>query len=574
MQLPQDEADLASQPWYHGPLSRQKAEALLHQDGDFLVRASGSRGGHPVLTCRWRGSALHFEVLRVVLRPRPGRPPVLFQLEDERFPSLPALIRSYVTGLRPLSQATGAVASRPVIHQRPLRRSVSDDILIDSSVPREPLRTRKYSDSQPAGLECIGQSRQEPPGSADLAMPLSTLPRMGSDSLLLKTQAPLGATADHLRASDGQLHAKAPSKPARIPSQAQSEASECSPTYCELVPRMPSTQGTPAGQDCPETPWWKACEKEDEKDRTFQRPEAEVSFCSTDTPFCLLSPQNQPLEPGVLHTLRSMFLEHPPESTALHLLLVDCQTTGLLGMTKMQRRAMRVDSGLELLTLPHGHPLRLELLERQEVLALVGALTVLGCAGPLEERVAALRGLVELALALRPGATGDLPGLAAVMGALLMPQVSRLERTWRQLRRSHTEAALAFEQELKPLMRALDESTGPCVPGLVALPHVAPVVRLLEGEEIPGSPDESCEQLLRTLSAARCIARDAPRFHEVAAQRLRGLQLNPKLREALTTSFLKRLLWGSRGAGLPQAVRLEKFQRFLSTLSQRLEPDG
>lgn len=40
------------------------------------------------------------------------------------------------------------------------------------------------------------------------------------------------------------------------------------------------------------------------------------------------------------------------------------------------------------------------------------------------------------------------------------PQVSRLERTWRQLRRSHTEAALAFEQELKPLMRALDEGAG------------------------------------------------------------------------------------------------------------------
>lgn len=41
-----------------------------------------------------------------------------------------------------------------------------------------------------------------------------------------------------------------------------------------------------------------------------------------------------------------------------------------------------------------------------------------------------------------------------------MSQVSRLERTWRQLRRSHTEAALAFEQELKPLMQALDEGAG------------------------------------------------------------------------------------------------------------------
>ena len=62
-------------------------------------------------------------------------------------------------------------------------------------------------------------------------------------------------------------------------------------------------------------------------------------------------------------------------------------------------------------------------LHRIETLALAGALAVLGCSGPLEERTVALKGLVDLALALRPGATGDLLGLAGVMGALLMPQV-------------------------------------------------------------------------------------------------------------------------------------------------------
>lgn len=113
-------------------LHPQKAEALLQQDGDFLVRASRSRGGHPVISCRWQGSALHFEVLRVALRPRPGRPTALFQLEDERFPSLPSLVRSYVTRQRPLSQATGAVTSRPVIRQGPVRRSFSEDTLLES----------------------------------------------------------------------------------------------------------------------------------------------------------------------------------------------------------------------------------------------------------------------------------------------------------------------------------------------------------------------------------------------------------------------------------------------------------
>ncbi|XP_051685258.1 SH2 domain-containing protein 3A isoform X2 [Oryctolagus cuniculus] len=574
MQVPQDGEDLAGQPWYHGPLSRQKAEALLLQDGDFLVRAPGSRGGPPVISCRWRGLALHFQVFRVALRPRPGRPAALFQLEDEQFPSMPALVHSYVAGRRPLSQATGAVASRPVVRQGPLRRSFSEDALMDSPAQEEPLRARKWSSSQPADLEHTGQTGQDDPGAGATAMPVCTLPRMGSDPTLLKGPTPLGTVADSLRASDGQLHAKAPTKPLRTPSLALPEAPGCTPTYCELVPRVPSTHKSPPSQRCPEpeSPWWEA-EEEEEEDGCFIRPQAEVSFCPPAHASCLLGPQNRPLEPKALHTLRGLFLEHHSGSTALHLLLVDCQATGLLGVTKDQRSAMGVASGLELLTLPHGHRLRLELLERHEVLALAGALAVLGCAGPLEERAAALRGLVELALALRPGAAGDLPGLAAVMGALLMPQVSRLERTWRQLRRSHTDAALAFEQELKPLMRALDEGAGPCDPGDVALPHVAPAVRALEGEEPAGPLEESCERLLRTLHGARRAARDAPRFRQAAARRLRGFRPHPALREALTTGFVRRLLWGSRGAEAPRAERLEKFQRVLTVLSQRLEPD-
>ncbi|XP_077632314.1 SH2 domain-containing protein 3A isoform X1 [Crocuta crocuta] len=583
MQVPQDGEDFAGQPWYHGPLSRQKAEALLQQDGDFLVRASGSRGGHPVISCRWQGSALHFEVLRVALRPRPGRPTALFQLEDERFPSLTSLVLSYVAGQRPLSQATGAVASRPVTRQGPIRRSFSEDTLRDSPSLTELPRARKRSDSQPAGLEHMGRSGEDHCGPEASATPTRALPRMGSDPVLLKAPAPLGSFADSLRASDGQLHAKAPTKPPRTPSLVLRDASGCPPTYCELVPRMPSAQRTPPGYSSPETeaPWWEAEEEEEEENRNFVRPQAEVSFCPPNYSSCLLGPQNRPLEPKVLSTLRGLFLEHHPGSTALHLLLVDCQATGLLGVTKAQRDAMGAASGLELLTLPHGHRLRLELLERHEALALAGAVAVLGCAGPLEERAATLRGLVELALALGPGAAGDLPGLAAVMGALLMPQVSRLERTWRHLRRSHTEAALAFEQELKPLMRALDEGVGPCDPGEVALPHVVPAVRLLEGEELQGPLDESCERLLRTLQRARRTAEDAPRFRQAAARRLRallapapGFRPNPQLREALTTGFVQRLLWGSRGVVAPQAERLEKFQRVLSVLSQRLEPDS
>lgn len=52
-----------------------------------------------------------------------------------------------------------------------------------------------------------------------------------------------------------------------------------------------------------------------------------------------------------------------------------------------------------------------------------------------------------------------------------------------------------------------------------------------------------------------------------------GFRPNADLQEALTTNFLRRLLWGSRGEGAPRDSRLEKFQQVLSALSLRLEPD-
>lgn len=44
MQVSQNGEEFASQPWYHGTLSHQKAEALLQQDGDFSVPVPGPIG--------------------------------------------------------------------------------------------------------------------------------------------------------------------------------------------------------------------------------------------------------------------------------------------------------------------------------------------------------------------------------------------------------------------------------------------------------------------------------------------------------------------------------------------------
>lgn len=157
----------------------------------------------------------------------------------------------------------------------------------------------------------------------------SALHRTGSEPTLLKALPHLGTMTDSLTASDGQLHTKAPSMPLQMPSLASGHP----PTYCELLPRVPSAQRTTPRPSCPEPAvwWWEAEEEEEEEDRCFIRPQAEVSFCIPGHPSCLLGPQNRPLDPTVLCTLRSLLVAHHSESTALHLLLVNCQVRHLLG---------------------------------------------------------------------------------------------------------------------------------------------------------------------------------------------------------------------------------------------------
>ncbi|XP_072458147.1 SH2 domain-containing protein 3A [Notamacropus eugenii] len=637
------EKELVEQTWYHGGLSQKEAEALLLENGDFLVWASTSTlvlGPSPLmLSCYWGGQPLHFEVVRIQLRPRPGRPHALFQLEDERFPSLPALVNSYVATQRPLSQASGAVASHPIARCGPpcpvtfdkpqRRRSLSGDGCRDGAlqIHKGLLRSKEFSGSQPASLDILGhkggplKSNKEPgsldnPHMAKVVPPASPLFRTGSDPVLRRAQQ-LGMST-LLSGSDGQLHPKVPPKPPRAPSVM------LPPTSCELVPQEilqgKESHGEEAGageetkagpRDGPETeykteaspgeeavqreeqkdlhapqahlsykglqetPWWE--EEEQEEALDFMRPQGDVpaALQPQTFPSRLLGPENPPLEPSALQTLRSLFLQHDVPTVAQHLLLTNCQAAQVLGVTRTQRQAMGVHSGLELLTLPHGHQLRLNLLERHEALALAAAIAVVGCSGPVAERVATLLGLIQLALALRtPGGTGDLFALSSVMTALQLPQITRLERTWRLLRQNHTEAALAFEKELKPFVRALDEGAGISQPGEVALPHIVPVAQLLEGAQLWGSDEESCERLLWTLQGARIMANNASHYREVARARLKGFQPTPELCEAFQTEFALRLLWGSRGAGAGQAERHKKFHLVLSALSRRLEPEG
>ncbi|XP_025059732.1 SH2 domain-containing protein 3A isoform X1 [Alligator sinensis] len=422
---------------------------------------------------------------------------------------------------------------------------------------RGQLRAAERSGSQPAGLERLGRSppRLGPPTHPDLRAgsperprfpPLSPVSRAGSDP---------GLVPDHCSGpgarSNSEGHLSPPlalrSHVGRLRAQ-EIRRRRARATEADLG--LLNVGGEVGG---------------------FQHPLLEPAPQLPAVPSLLLPPDNRPLEPSVLRRLKELFARHDAQCTALHMLHMDCLATRITGVTQEEQRAMGVSSGLELITLPHGHQLRRELLERHRVLALGIAVDLLGCTGTVAERTATLHHIIQLARALRDVA-GDLFALSAVMSALQLPQIARLEETWRCLRQNHTESAVAFEKDLKPFVRRLSRGEETSTPGAVAVPFVVPLLGLLEGERLWDDHEDSCESLLRTLGAARDMAAHTGRYQAQAEATLQGFQPTPELLEAFQTEFALRLFWGSKGAEASQAERYEKFDRILTVLSQKLEP--
>ncbi|XP_062396007.1 breast cancer anti-estrogen resistance protein 3 homolog isoform X3 [Sardina pilchardus] len=343
-------------------------------------------------------------------------------------------------------------------------------------------------------------------------------------------------------------------------------------------PLLPPRQLDGSAETSTSTSAAAAAEDEDEEEAAtaFVRPreETESSFRLGTFESLLLPEGNKPLEQAVLMQLKELFSRVPARTTALHMLSVDCQVARITGVTMEQRRMMGVNSGLELITLPHGSQLRQDLLERHHLISLGIAVDLLGCTGTVGQRATVLHKIIQLAEQLKTGAR-DLYAFSAIMAALEMPQVTRLEMTWRALRRNHTDSAVLFEKTHKPFMKALNEGDDSVVSGPVAVPHIVPLLRLMEGEEPVehADPEKGCGLLYSLLQAARSTAVSAAEHQQHASSLLSaGWEPIPELLEAFRTEFALRLFWGQSGAEAERQERYEKFDKILTVLSSKLEP--
>ncbi|XP_066188736.1 SH2 domain-containing protein 3C isoform X2 [Sylvia atricapilla] len=292
----------------------------------------------------------------------------------------------------------------------------------------------------------------------------------------------------------------------------------------------------------------------------------------------LIPLDNKPLEMTVLKKVKELLAEVDVKTLAKHITKVDCLVARILGVTVEMQRLMGVSSGMELLTLPHGHQLRLDLLERFHTMSIMIAVDILGCTGSTEERAALLHKTIQLAAELK-STMGNMFSFAAVMSALEMTQIARLEQTWMVLRQRHTEGAILYEKKLKPFLKSLNEGKeGPPLTN-TTFPHIIPLVTLLERDEaLTENPepweatDNSVEVVMAHLEAARMVAHHGGLYHTNAEVKLQGFQGKAELLEVFSTEFQLRLLWGSRGAESSQAERYEKFNKVLTALSHKLEP--
>uniref|UniRef100_A0A671VQQ4 BCAR3 adaptor protein, NSP family member n=1 Tax=Sparus aurata TaxID=8175 RepID=A0A671VQQ4_SPAAU len=454
---------------------------------------------------------------------------------------------------------------------------------------RRPLKAHQSESYLPLGSR--PQPQQPPDPLLPSPNPKSPVFRTGSEPALSPSVPRRSAellAGQAIRGSDSQLCPKPPPKPSKVP-LARLPRSPClqplvlpssSSSLTDSSSTSPRLTATPLDSTCVESPEEEEEDKWREKEKSsFQRPvvETESAFRPAEFGSRLLPPENKPLEMVVLKRSKELLLSHNHHSIARHLLMADCQVARILGVTPELKCRMGVSSGLELVTLPHGRQLRLDLMERHHTMAIGVAVDILGCTGSVEERASTLNRIILVALELKD-TVGDLFAFTALMKALDLPQISRLEETWTTLRRNYTQTAISYEKTLKPFYKNLYEGTASSPP-VVCVPLLLPLLTLMErpsvtpeGAELWETSDQGCDIMLRHLEAARDVAHSAPSYTANAQKILQEFQCDDELLEVFKTDFQLRLLWGSRGASVNQSDRYSKFNLILTALSRKLEP--
>ncbi|XP_023218664.1 SH2 domain-containing protein 3C-like isoform X3 [Centruroides sculpturatus] len=578
-ELSLDSNDVRSHAWYHGTIPRQRAEELVAQDGDFLIRDCMSKPGDYVLTCRWSGSALHFIINKVVLQPFTIYEKIQYRFEKESFDTLQDLVTYYVGSKQVIFSSSSISISRPINRNMPLTYYLSRYGL-DCQMQYVARALEKNQD--------ISSSRYIPSNSSPVVIKKDIKP----PELPQKKRELF---------PNQQEQDKPPPKPSRVPSKKYTEKPKIS------VRRLPSLDDDDDDDDFAELPPYEKIEEQniqnsrkssgvtrhsfldrkivdDDYNKSKQFIISSLNLPSSinlnlyKTP--LLASENKPLDSQAISKVRTMLLEYGPRLLAVHLTKVDLE---MLKCGKEEDLGFGVVSGLELMLLPQGKQLRKDILERIECLKLFVTITCLLC-GSQQEIIEMINKWIKIAIETKV-TIGNLYGFACIMQGLAHPQLTRLQNVWLLLRQTYTETALTYETKLRPALKSIQESSSfhiqnICIPYIITLVSVFDRIRDINSEseivEILDSPGEmstvdyGLEMLLNHLTIGRQISQQSSSFSR-NGESILNINHEPLLLDIFRTEFHLKVLWGSKAANVDPVQRYEKFEQLLAIVSNRIE---
>ncbi|XP_072158817.1 breast cancer anti-estrogen resistance protein 3 homolog isoform X2 [Bemisia tabaci] len=306
----------------------------------------------------------------------------------------------------------------------------------------------------------------------------------------------------------------------------------------------------------------------------------------------LPSIENKPLDSTALQVVRGILHETGSRILANHLTRVDMEL--VLRTYSNSSEDKNYDfgnvSGIELCCLPHGHQLRLDLIERIQCIKLFVAVTILTSTNE-SERAEALNKWIQVAIDSKT-ALGNLYGFSSVMLGLCMPQIQRLNTTWHILRQKFTDSAFNFEAKLRPTLKNMNECSNPQAPN-TTIPHILPILLLQEktADEILDDTFSENNNLISTcinswetsadlglgtffahLEFSRKFGSCAASFKRNSEIVLGDSKIDDLLLDMFRTEFYLKFLWGSRGAAASYGDRHSKFEQVLTVMSEKCEP--
>uniref|UniRef100_H2XR37 Breast cancer anti-estrogen resistance protein 3-like n=2 Tax=Ciona intestinalis TaxID=7719 RepID=H2XR37_CIOIN len=616
--------------WYHFKLRREEAQAMVVNDGDFLLRQSLSSVDDYVLTLRWNATVLHFKINKFVQRHDAVNSSTFFVFERAYFDSIYSLIMYHMENQIPISVLTGALIQHPITRQTPAvgfneRQTV---LRMDAHGTKENNSSKLYIYYFFGWMHgAVNASTRYIYHLLDLKYLVLIIKQYCIKFVLnhlLDIQIPKLTTEKEDKVPPLNVVTKfdIPPKPSRVPSFRKPVIRHGSGTRSATGKSLTKSVTSKKGEDKSEILQESELKSFISLDNYYvhvlisrssalnvskQQPDNSKEpvsmliqqckvvclllgvcqvhhlshlwqlslMCLSNQSICVLSyvsnilqTNNKPLDSQAMAAVKKILLQTDPFKIAKHITYHDYKICEIH------------DNGLEKMIFPVGSKLRKLVLERYQCLAFWVAITILSGSQNVSEMVDMLNIFIQVANEL-VHSLGNVFGFSALMHGLLCPQMLKIIKVWALLQQRYTNNSVTLFKKLNPLLKLLDEGKGQISLESTCIPHIVPMLRFLENPLIfiqqehdwwKNIPDDSFDGMLAQLNVTRTNITSRDLFQKTTQSKIfvHGYDTGQSISEILSTEFHMRLLFGQKGVESAQWERYAKFDRLITLIAQRI----